>query len=221
MFFTKRTLDELRAKLPREELIRRSRILVIDDERPDLIDDLKGSGFAVDHQTDITSKNLSVINQPLYDLVILDFGNVGTTLGSEQGLSILKHIKRTNPATLVLAYTSKALTSEHARFYTDSDGVLAKDAGIADSLERIEEALQLAHSVENVWKGLLNLSGVPPGSSTDKAWQDLAVRALSKPARLVELRSKITAVLSDPSAQKIGLILLEKIIEIGVKRAIS
>jgi hypothetical protein len=47
------TLECIKATMPREELVRRSRILVIDDERPELIDDLQRSRFAVDYVTDI------------------------------------------------------------------------------------------------------------------------------------------------------------------------
>ncbi len=45
----KRTIAELGETLPRTELVNRSRILVIDDEAPGLLGDLKEYGFAVDH----------------------------------------------------------------------------------------------------------------------------------------------------------------------------
>src|SRR5204863_9974119 len=88
-FWQHRTIDSLKPKISRDELRRRSRLLVIDDERPDLIDDLQHAGFSVDHRSDIDKQHLSVLDQPLYDAVLLDFGNVGTTSGSDQGLSLL------------------------------------------------------------------------------------------------------------------------------------
>ena len=222
MFFRrKRTIDSLRGKIHRDELRRRSRILVIDDERPDLVDDLERAGFAVTHMPDVTNQNLSVLDQPLFDLILLDFGNVGTTIGSDEGLSLLRHIKRINPATIVLAYTSKALAAGRADFFRLADGVLAKDAGVAESMEKIEESLQRAHSIDNVWRGLLNVSGVQPGSPQDAEWQDLAVQAVEKPSKIRKLKERMRAISSDESAQKIGLILLEKVIEIGVKSAVG
>lgn len=221
LFRRKRTLDSFRSKIPRDELKRRSRILVIDDERPELIDDLQRASFAVDYQPDINKQNLVVLDQPLYDLILLDFGNVGTSLGSDQGLTLLRHIKRVNPATIVLAYTSKALVADHADFFRVADGVLAKDAGIAESMEKIEESLQRAHSIDNVWRGLLSLSGISPGSDQDREWQDLAARAIAKPRRLSKFRTTVTAVLGNESAQRIGLLLIEKIVEIGVKSAMG
>jgi DNA-binding response OmpR family regulator len=222
MFFgTKKTLASMRSNIPRDELRRRSRLLVIDDERPELIDDLQQSGFAVDYQPDINQQNLRLLDQPIYDLILLDFGNVGKTVGPDEGLTLLKHIKRVNPATIVIAYTSKALFADYADFYRMADGVLAKDAGIAESLEKIEENLQKAHSLDNIWRGLLNLSGIQPGSQTDKEWQDLAVRAVERPKKLANFRDKVVGVLGNETSQRVGLILIEKIVELGVKAAIA
>jgi CheY-like chemotaxis protein len=219
--WTKRTLNWSAQPIPREELRRRSRLLVIDDQRPDLIDDLTRSGFAVDYLPDVSRENLNALDHPLYDLILLDFGNVGTTIGSDQGLTILRHIKRVNPAIIVLAYTSKALIADHADFYRIADGVLAKDAGIADSMERIEEGLQKAHSLENIWRGLLNLSGIQPGSKQDKEWQDLAARAIEKPKYLRSFKERVFSVLSSDTAQHVGAILIEKVVELSVKAMVG
>jgi DNA-binding response OmpR family regulator len=127
-FFRKRKLNELKQNMTRDELVRRSRILVIDDERPAIIDDLKSARFSVDHVPDVSSHNLELVDHPLYDLILLDFGQVGKTFGDDQGLSLLRHIKRVNPAIVVLTYTSKALETRHADFYRLADGTLAKDA---------------------------------------------------------------------------------------------
>jgi hypothetical protein len=126
-----------------------------------------------------------------------------------------------NPATFVLAYTSKALGSDHADFYRIADGVLAKDAGIADSMERIEEGLQKAHSLENVWRGLLNLGGIQPGSKKDKEWQDLAARAIEKPKQLRNFKEQVYSALGSEPAQGVAGILIEKVVEASLKAMIG
>lgn len=207
--------------MPREELVRRSRILIVDDERPDLIDDLQRSHFAVDYAADIGADDLSKkLDARLYDLVLLDFGQVGTGIGKEQGLSILRHLKRVNPAVVVLTYTSKALPTEHADFYRLADGTLSKDAGIADSMRRIEEALQQAHSVDNLWKGVLALAGVLPGSATDKEWQNLLVRGMKDPNKLAQFKQRLDNTVGGELAQRIVVGLVEKIVEHGAKNII-
>jgi DNA-binding response OmpR family regulator len=221
-FQQRKRIDSIHATMPRDELVRRSRILIIDDERPELIDDLQRSHFAVDYEPDIRPENLAEkLDSRLYDLILLDFGQVGEGIGKEQGLSILRHIKRVNPAVVVLAYTSKALGTEYADFYRLADGVLAKDAGVAESMRRIEEALQKSHSVENLWRGVLALSGVQADSETDTEWQDLLVRGMKKPSKLLEFKERLAGAVGADLAQKIAIGLVEKIVEIGVRATLS
>ncbi|MEW5797607.1 MAG: hypothetical protein AB1728_01250 [Bacteroidota bacterium] len=216
-FFKKYKVEDIKIHLTREEIIRRSRILIIDDERPDLIDDLKKAGFAVDYEQDITKENMKILENPLYDLILLDYGNVGKSFGQDQGLSLLRFIKRVNPALVVYTYTSKALDSNQADFYRLTDGVLSKDAGIAESLEKIEEGLRRAHSLPNIWKALMQVADIKINSEEDKDLQDLYVRGLNSKKKLQRLKSRLSHVLNSDVTQKIGFALLEKAIELGIK----
>ena len=219
--FKKYTLDSLDFHIPREELLRRSRILIVDDEKPDIIQDLKRSGFSVDYEADINQENLDMIERSTYDLIILDFGSVGLYFGADQGLSLLKHLKRVNPTAKVLAYTSKALSTEHADFFRLTDGVLAKDAGIGDSMEQIEQALRSAQDIKHLWKGLLHAAGVLPNSKQDLVWQDLYVRGLRKPKQMPNLASRLNRDLGSELAKKVSTIILEKLVEAGAKWVIG
>lgn len=219
--FRNRKIEEADIHLTREGILRRGRILVIDDERPDLIDDLKRARFAVDYEPDITKDNLSVIDSTTYDLVILDFGNVGKSFGNNEGLDLLKYIKRVNRSVVVLAYTSKSLGTDHADFFRMADGVLSKDAGITDSQEKIEEALRKALSIPNMWSGMLHSMNVAPGGERDQEWQHLYMRGLTKPSKFKELRQKIASAAGSEGAQKVGLTILEKLIEVGIGAALA
>lgn len=212
MFFKKRRLSDVTISIPREELIRRSRILVVDDERPDLIDDLKKAGLAVDYEPDVNQANLSTVEKPTYDLILLDFANVGRSIGPDQGLSLLKHIKRVNPGVVILTYTSKSLGTDHAEFYRAADGVLKKDAGIGESLEKIEQGLRKSHSPEKLWASMLSVSGVEPGSKQDFVWQHAFLKGLSSERKLQRFRAQISDFLTSPEAQKAALAVLMKLL---------
>ena len=217
-FFRKRhKIDELDLKSSREDLLRRSRVLIVDDERPDLIEDLTQGGFAVDYQADITSGNMALVDKLKYDLIILDFKNVGVAFGPDEGLDLLRHIKRVNPSVIVFAYTSKSLAPEHADFFRSADGVLKKDAGIAESLEKIEDGLRRARSIQNLWTSLLSIAGIQPGSKEDFEWQDLYVRGLTKHSKKESFRDKVLSTAGGEDGQQIGVFILEKLFEIGVK----
>lgn len=216
-WWTKRRISELKVDLPRHELVRRSRILMIDDEKPDILEDMKHHGFSLDHEFDGSAPVLSKIEQRLYDLVLLDFGDVGTEFGTEQGLSILRHVKRTSPATVVFAYTSKALDSSQSDFYRLSDGVLAKDGGIQDSMDKIEQGLREAHSIKNVWRGLLYSVGVREGSSEDLKLQNMYVRSLDSKRKMDSLREYVLSLAASPEAKSIATTLIGKLAELGLQ----
>jgi CheY-like chemotaxis protein len=218
-FRGKKSIASVNSKLPREELLRISRILVVDDEEPELIKDLRNAHFAVDYLPDITSANMDHIDRPIYDLILLDFGNVGKSFGADEGLSLLRHIKRVNPSIVVLSYTSKALKSQHADFFRLTDGTLAKDAGIQESMQRIEEGLRKANSLEHIWNGFLGVCGIKPGSPEDAEYQDLLVHGLDKKSKLEQLKKRISESLQSEEARKVALLLLGKAIEVGLKAA--
>lgn len=139
--------------LTREQLIQSARILVIDDETPLLIEELKGEGFSVDH--DKTGADLRHIDNQIYDLAIVDYHGVGQKLGSGQGLELLKHIRRVSPRTRVVAHTSRSLTAAESEFFTLSHAVLPKDLGLGDSLALIEGEVQKAFSKEYLFEALI------------------------------------------------------------------
>jgi CheY-like chemotaxis protein len=220
LFFKNRSINELKLSLPREELVRRSRILVIDDQKPELINDLKSAHFSVDYVDDITASTIDTIEKPLYDLILLDFGEVGKSFGDDHGLSLLRHIKRVNPAIIVLTYTSMALQTKHSDFYRLADGTLAKDAGIQESLERIEVGLRKAHTIENVWNGLIMLSGIDKGSAKDAELQNLYVKGLSNPKKFEKLK-EATLNLVSGGAKTVASTLISKLIELGVQSTLG
>lgn len=215
--FKKKTIDGLSLKLPREELLRKGRILIIDDEEPAFLADLRRARFSADHLSDVDQNNMDVLDRPTYDLMLLDFGNVGRHFGNDQGLSLLRHIKRVNPSVIVFAYTSKALKIEHADFYRLTDGSLAKDAGIQESLQKIEEGLRKAFSIANVWSGLLAVCDIKPGSADDLELQDLFVRGLSNKKKMQTLQNQVVTILTSDEAKRIGSTLVTKAIELGIK----
>jgi CheY-like chemotaxis protein len=221
LFRKKLTINSVDFKLSRDDLLRRSRILIVDDERPDLIEDLQRAGFAVDYEADITAENINIVDRAHYDLVILDFKSVGKAFGADEGLDLLRHIKRVNPSTIVFAYTSKSLGAEHADFYRSSDGVLRKDAGISESLDKIEDGLRRARSPQNLWASILHIAGIRPGSKEDLAWQDLYVRGLSKPNKITDLKNKVMNTIGGDDGKGIAMSILEKLIEVGVKSYIG
>jgi DNA-binding response OmpR family regulator len=176
LFKTKPTLESFDQTLTRECLIQSARILVVDDEEPLLIGELKSEGFAVDH--DREGKDLHNIESQIYDLTILDYHGVGRRLGSAQGLDLLKHIRRVSPRTRLIAYTSRSLNATESEFFRLSHIVLPKDMGLGDSLTLIEAELRKAFSKEHLLEALMTKLSISSGTEKEKL-KDALVKALS------------------------------------------
>jgi DNA-binding response OmpR family regulator len=209
-------IRDLKTCVPRDELLRSSRILILDDEEPALKADLENAGFTAQWSADVNHGLIQQIERMKYDLILLDFAGIGKSLGDQEGLDILRHVKRVAPAVIILSYTSKALKSKHADFYRLTDGVLPKDAGISDSLDKIETALRQAQSAENLWRALLNRIGVEPASKDAESLESKFVKASNKSDRwqrlLNELQESVKTDEGKAAALAIGRRLLQAIV---------
>lgn len=199
-------------ELTRDDLIHRCRILVIDDQRPALIDDLVRCGFAVDY--DAAGDDMTKVEKQLYDLILLDFGGVGEKYGKDQGLSLLRHIKRINPSQFVLAYTSKSLPPHQSSdFYRLTDGTMSKDAGIQESFEKLEDSLKQALKVDRIWNATLaTIPSVVDRKKLARAMNISINKRSSEPVR------KMVDHLPSIAGEKVIEKSVEKVIELIFKR---
>ena len=177
LFSSKRTLSSFDQSLSRERLVQGARIIIIDDEDPLLIAELRSAGFAIDH--DRLGSDLHNIDQQIYDLAIVDYQGVGQRLGSSQGLDLVKHIRRVSPRTRVIAHTSRSLTAAESEFFVQSHAVLPKDLGLGDSLALVEAELHKAFSKEHLLESLLAKLNIRDPKETERIRAAL-VKSLSK-----------------------------------------
>ena len=145
--------------------------------------------------------------------MILDFGGVGKTYGPDEGLSLLRHIRRVSPATYILAFTSLSLHSKQAEFYTLSDGILNKDVGLQEAQEVLEDALRESMQIERHWNGLLQLTGVDPKSTTAKSLKAELIKSLR--FHKASYVKRAVSTLLDRSQEELVASGLEKILSIG------
>lgn len=199
----KPSLGSFDCALTRERLIQAGRVVVIDDENPLLIEELKQEGFAVDHDT--TGNNLQNLENQIYDVAIVDYHGVGSRLGSSQGLDLLKHIRRVSPRTRLVAYTSRSLTATESEFFRLSHVVLPKDLGLGDSLTIVENELKKAFSKEHLFEAMiakLNLS-----NETEKARvRDALTKALAS-GKESAFKEQLTKIVGSAAEKAVEIII--------------
>jgi hypothetical protein len=171
-----KTLESFDATTTRERLVQGGRIVVIDDEKPLLIDELRRAGFSVDH--DQSGSDLHNYDAQIYDVAVVDYHGVGQKLGAAQGLDLLKYIKRVSARTRLIAYTSRSLSSTESEFFRQSHIVLPKDMGLGDSLALIESELQKAFSKQHLFEALIARLNMYEGAEQARLQKEL-VKALS------------------------------------------
>lgn len=202
-FKKKPSLESFDQTLTRERLIQSGRIIVVDDETPLLIGELKDEGFAVDH--DLEGKDLHNIESQIYDLAILDYHGVGQRLGASQGLDLLKHIRRVSPRTRLIAYTSRSLNAAESEFFRLSHAVLPKDLGLGDSLALIEGELRKAFSKEYLFEALISKLQISSPIEKQRI-QDVLIKALSRGDE-AGFKEKITNIVGSVAEKAVEIII--------------
>jgi hypothetical protein len=91
-------------KVEHDEIVRRTRILVIDDGEFPYGRLFKRDGYNLEKWS--TLKDMGALERGDYDVVLLDLHGVGKAESSDQGLGVLRHIRETNPAQIVVAYSN-------------------------------------------------------------------------------------------------------------------
>jgi CheY-like chemotaxis protein len=111
-------------KLSRSEIIKRARILVIDDGEFPYLTLFQEGGYTVQQWKDVT--DLSALENGDYDLILLDLRGVGRKHSADEGFGILKHIRETAPAQIIIAYSNEDLSLDYQKFFRDADATLHK-----------------------------------------------------------------------------------------------
>lgn len=107
-----------------EELKKRARIVVIDDENSFPIALFKGEGYAIDKWSKVTDYNK--LQSGYYDIIVLDIKGVALHISEEDGLGVLQGIKNHNPAQIIIAYSQHSFDLSKAKFWELADETIAK-----------------------------------------------------------------------------------------------
>ena len=149
--FQKTSIAEVRAP-PFDELRRRTRILVIDDDESSFpFKQLKDEGYAIDHWPKVQS--LTQLEQGTYDIVVLDIHGVGQEYSADDGLGILEHIKERNPSQLVVAFSGHTFDLAKNRFFRLADDVLGKPVDATKCKRVIDDLIASKMTPQGMWSG--------------------------------------------------------------------
>lgn len=132
-----------RAPLPQptvEEVRKRAQILVIDDQEWPAQGMFERDGYHVTRWAEI--KNLSQLTDGHFHLILLDVNGVGLLESPDlQGLGVLDHIKRTNPAQTVIVYSAQSHNLTASLYAARADAVMDKSTSYIDFKSEVDQLL--------------------------------------------------------------------------------
>jgi CheY-like chemotaxis protein len=127
--------------LPNFEIIKRSKILIIDDDPFPYKDLLKKDGYNTDYWNG-NIDNTERIENGYYDIILLDFHGVGTDFSNNQGIGVLEYIKRKNPAQIVIGVSNMKWDLENHIFINLANTQMSKRQPYADFKSNIDNLLK-------------------------------------------------------------------------------
>jgi len=172
--WTKKTLPDV-SPVPLDELRKRARILVVDDDETSFpLELIRNEGYCIDYWPKV--KGLKELEEGFYDIVILDIGGVAGEFTKEDGLGIIEHIKKQNPSQIVVAFSGQSFDLSKNRFWEMADDSLCKPVDATMCKRLIDHLILTKISPRHYWEPmerLLRDEGFPE-KTISKIEDDLA-----------------------------------------------
>src|SRR5205807_63074 len=87
--------------------------------------------------------NLAPLEQEVYDIIILDIGDVGQKISTDEGLGVLKAVRSVSPTQIIVAYSNKGFSLRLKQFLNLATESIDKNVtDYADCKAVIDELLE-------------------------------------------------------------------------------
>ena len=209
---------EIRDKftLPLEEVKKRARILVIDDDASAFpVNRLRGEGYNIQQWERLES--LRNLEEGQFDIIFLDIHNIcSEEVSASGGVGVLEHLKKVNPAQIVIAFSGKKFDLGHEKFWRIADDYLAKPIDMLKAKARIDSLLKDKFTPDHYWQSLASFLTANGVNQETLAKLEAAIAAAAVKKRpLVEndIRGLLTAGKDVISTAWIIVQVIQKLVE--------
>ncbi|QEM69818.1 hypothetical protein FO488_17755 [Geobacter sp. FeAm09] len=125
---------------PFDEIKKRAKILVVDDNDFPYDKLFSRDGYTFEKWNDI--ENLPKLESGYYDIILLDINGVGLNESEEQGLGILKHLRKTSPSQIIIAYSNADWPLKYQDFFDMADSKLDKRKDYIEFKQVVDKLLK-------------------------------------------------------------------------------
>jgi DNA-binding response OmpR family regulator len=137
-----------------DELKKRTRILIIDDENFEYIPLFEDDGYAIDKWNDIKTDKLTELEEGLYDIILLDIQGVGKELSQDQGFGILRHLKHSNPTQIIIAYSNSDYNLKYQEFFQLANDTIGKTSDYFEFKEVVDKNIRMRFSYDYYYSSI-------------------------------------------------------------------
>lgn len=131
--------------IPFDEIRRRTRILVIDDQEFPYEELFRRDGYTIEKWEDV--RHLNQLEQGHFDLILLDLQGVGRAESADQGVGVLRHLREVSPAQIIVAYSNADWGLSYQDFFRLADTTLPKSADYVKFKENVDSLLKKRFSL--------------------------------------------------------------------------
>ena len=149
-----KTSDSLLASAPTltlSELVRRTRILVIDDRKTEFpFPFFEKEGYSITYWKDV--EDVTKLESGYFDIIVLDINGVGRKLDPDaEGAGVLRHLKERNPSQIIVAYSGQSHDPAKIQFFTLADQFVPKPTSALTWKEILDNLIREKVSVSHYW----------------------------------------------------------------------
>ena len=141
-------LKKIMSLVDLDDLKKRVRIVVIDDEEGFPIKLFKSEGYAIDKWDKVTDVSYGKLEQGFYDIIVLDIQGVAKDLSIDDGLGVLESIKKRNPAQIIIAYSQHSYDLNKNKFWEMADETIAKPSDFLKIKGTIDDLISREFKIE-------------------------------------------------------------------------
>ena len=148
-------LLKFNSNLEFEELKKRTRIVVIDDEDAFPIKLFETEGYSIDKWDKV--ENYGKLEKGFYDIIVLDIKGVAKHISEDDGLGVLDSLKRNNPSQIIIAFSQHSFDLSKTKFWELADEKIAKPSDFLKIKKIIDNLIQNQFNPKRYITSLQNL----------------------------------------------------------------
>ena len=190
-----------------QEIRKRARILVIDDSEFVYQSLFENDGYNIDKWDDVN--DLPKLESGFYDIIFLDIQGVGLKISKEQGLGILKHIRKVCPTQIIIAYSNADFSLRYQDFFSLANATLPKSDDYVQFKRKLDELLLAKFSLGFYVEHVADIATKHTNDVTK-------LRTLTKTAILTGETNKLASFLKQRIDNKDAIMAILQIVQIGI-----